>query len=954
MLQAPPSFPTADLPADQAQRFYLSILETLPSWCVALDREDRILAINRAMARSLDYDTHTVIGQNYWQQFVPAEERDLEQIQVKPARHTQQTVFYQGTVQTRSGDRRWVEWTVRPEVNPHTHELDWVIWSGVDITDQCQRLDHASLAQEITQAASAATGFEAALAATLQIFGCKTGWVMGEAWLPSHDGRNLECSPAWYEGAPGLDQFRQTSRTMIFAPGESLAGRIWQSRRPEWIGDVSSASPTTFIRHRLAAACGLRSSFGFPVLAGANVLAVLTFYTLDIRDNDAHWAQVLSQALQPVGSVFQQKRIEERYRKLFANAVEGIFQMTPDGMFLEANPALARLLGYGSPSELIVDLSQRRGIPYLCDDRHREFLHLLEAHDYVRGFECQVVRSDGRQIWVSQDARVVRNQEGKLLYIEGCMLDITSRKWTETQLRYNSSHDALTGLWNRSWFMEQLVQAVAAHHKDARMQFSVLFLDIDGFQRINESLGHGVGDRLLIALAGRLENSLPPHAQLARLGGDEFTVLVERGDSVMAVSEIAQGMLDALKRPFSFDDRELFLQASIGIAYTRPPVTPPPASALRSDAGQPASNSQQEALHQAILAADQTPPATWGPSHALPLCSQNILRDADLALRRAKTEARGSFVLFDAAMQSDTLQQLQLETDLRWAIERQEFCLAFQPIIELGSNDLVGFEALIRWEHPRHGRVYPDKFIGLAEERGWIVEIGAWVLEEACRQLMVWRQHYPQFPALSVNVNLSARQMTPDFEAQLDRVLATTGISPEHLKLEITESLLIDRVAAGRSLLERLRDRGIRICLDDFGTGYSALSYLHQFPIDVLKIDRSFVPGNWNVDTDGAILQTIVDLARALKLAVVVEGIETPAQLERLREMGCEYGQGYLFARPLDPAAVTQMLAEMHLGMLSHERGGLSYAWGDGPGQWARSTGWVNGAVNGVSGEWSG
>lgn len=925
LIPSGPQPPMSHPPTDQSQRFYLSILETLPSWCVALDRDDRILAINRAMVRSLGYDTHTVIGQNYWQQFVPVEEHHYEQTQVKQAHSTQGVVSYQGCVRTQSGDPRWVEWTIRPEVNPTTHELDWVVWSGVDITEQRQRLDHTTLAQEITQAASAAIGFEAALAATLQIFGCKTGWVMGEAWLPSHDGSHLECSPAWYEGAPGLEQFRQTSHTMTFAPGESLAGRVWQRRQPEWIGDVSSASPTTFIRHRLAAACGLRSSFGFPVLVGSTVLAVLTFYTLDVREHDTHWAQVLAQALHPVGSVFQQKRIEERYRKLFANAVEGIFQMTPAGVFLEANPALARLLGYGSPQELVVSLSQAQGIPYLCHDRHREFLHLLEAHDYVRGFECQVVRSDGRQIWISQDARVVRNHEGKLLYIEGCMLDITSRKWTETQLRYNSSHDALTGLWNRSWFMEQLVQAVAAHQKDARMQFAVLFLDIDGFRRINESLGHGVGDRLLIALAGRLENSLPPQAQLARLGGDEFTVLVEHMTSVAAVCEIAQGLLDALKRPFSFDDRELFLQASIGIAYSRLPAgitaPPPPPNVAHVTTA----HSRQVAVQQAIQAIHTGQGTTLETAPLPPAYPQNLLRDADLALRRAKTEARGSFVLFDEAMQSDTLQQLQLETDLRWAIERQEFCLAFQPIIELRSGTLVGFEALIRWEHPRHGRVYPDTFIGLAEERGWIVEMGAWVLEAACRQLMVWRRRYPQLTTLSVNVNLSARQMTPDFEAQLDQVLAKTGVSAQHLKLEITESLLIDRVSAGRSLLERLRDRGIQICLDDFGTGYSALSYLRQFPIDVLKIDRSFVPGNWNTETDGAILQTIVDLARAFQLAVVVEGIETQDQLERLRDMGCEYGQGYLFARPLDPPVATVWLDQIHHhGIVSHAPGGMT------------------------------
>lgn len=441
--------------------------------------------------------------------------------------------------------------------------------------------------------------------------------------------------------------------------------------------------------------------------------------------------------------------------------------------------------------------------------------------------------------------------------------EINERKLLEAQLIEMALHDALTGLPNRVLFMERLEQALKYAKQHTDYQFAVLFLDCDRFKVVNDSLGHLVGDELLIAIARRLEASLSPGNTLARLGGDEFAILLTEITNISSATQVAARILKELSLPFQLKRQEVFINASIGIAIAN-------------------INYEQ-------------------PEH--------LLRDADTAMYRAKVLGKGQYHIFDPAMHDAALQVLHLETDLRRAVNQQEFILHYQPIVALGTGRIVGFEALVRWHHPQRGLISPDAFIPVAEETGLINPIGYWVLQEACRQLKLWHQEKLVDYPLTMSVNLSVRQFTqPDLIEQIDQVLAETQLYPQSLKLEITESAIMNNTQSAKAILQQLRDRKIQLCIDDFGTGYSSLSYLHCFPVDILKIDRSFVRPLDESPKHLGLIPAIMKIAETMKMSVVAEGIETTQQLSQLKNLNCDFGQGYLFSRPLDRKEATRLL----------------------------------------------
>lgn len=566
------------------------------------------------------------------------------------------------------------------------------------------------------------------------------------------------------------------------------------------------------------------------------------------------------------------RQAEAKYRSIFENAIEGIFQTTPDGRYINANPALARIYGYESPAELIVDLTQLDGENYLDRNRRREFMELLQKQGAVLNFESQVYRCDRRRIWISENAWAVRDSQGKLLYYEGTVEDITERKRTEEQLRHNAFYDALTGLPNRALFMDRLTQATRRMKQSPEYLCAVLFLDLDRFKVINDSLGHRVGDRLLVAIARKLETCVRYTDTVARLGGDEFTILLEDLLDPDDATKIADRILTELALPVCLENHEVFTTASIGIVLGH------------TDRDRP----------------------------------EDLLRDADTAMYRAKATGKARYAIFDGTMYACALARLQLENDLRRAMERQEFGLFYQPIVDLSSGRISGFEALIRWHHPQRGLVSPEEFIPLAEEMGLIVPMGDWVLREACRQLKQWQELFglnatdrtlkpgrdrrisPTQPPLSMSINLSGKQFSqPNLSDTIARILEQTGLSGESLKLEITETLLMENAASVTATISQLRSLGIQLCIDDFGTGYSSLSYLHQFSIDTLKIDRSFVSQMGSAE-NGEIVKTIVTLARNLGMDAIAEGVENREQLTQLRGLQCQSAQGYYFSPPVD------------------------------------------------------
>ncbi|MBD3882446.1 EAL domain-containing protein [Phormidium tenue FACHB-886] len=458
--------------------------------------------------------------------------------------------------------------------------------------------------------------------------------------------------------------------------------------------------------------------------------------------------------------------------------------------------------------------------------------------------------------------------KGSLIQYLGILRDVTEQKQARElgqlrdQLLYEALYDPLTGLPNRVLLLERLRHLVQAAQRGREALYGLLFIDLDRFKVINDSLGHRVGDRLLVAIAERLASCLRPSDTLARLDGDEFAVLLEDTRTTHIATRIAERIQRELSQPFQVESHEVFTAASIGIALSTAPYDHP----------------------------------------------EDLLRDANIAMHRAKEQGRARYEIFHPKMYANAVALLQLETDLRRAIERNEFQVNYQPIVSLRTQRISGFEALLRWQHPTRGWIPPSEFIPVAEETGLIIPIGWWIMRESCRQTQAWQQQFANSKSLTINVNLSGKQFSSVLAQQISKILQETGLNPHQLKLEITESLLMENAETAVETLTELQKLGVQLAIDDFGTGYSSLSYLHRFPIDTLKVDRSFIQ---KIDSDGeqlAIVRTIITLAWNLGMEVVAEGVETAKQVAQLKALRCEYAQGYLFAKPLTPEAAEQYL----------------------------------------------
>ena len=446
--------------------------------------------------------------------------------------------------------------------------------------------------------------------------------------------------------------------------------------------------------------------------------------------------------------------------------------------------------------------------------------------------------------------------------------DITERQTLEDQLRHQAFHDALTGLPNRALFLDRLEHA-RSRIRGGQPRLAVVFLDLDDFKAVNDNLGHAAGDELLVQVASRIRLSLRDGDTAARMGGDEFAILLEDAPKTVG-PDAAQRVVEALRRPFAIGSQQLFVRASAGIA-------------LQTSSGETA---------------------------------DELIRNADVAMYIAKQQGKDRLIVFSATVHDATIERLQLRTDLTVALEHGEFTIDYQPLVDLETGEIRGVEALVRWQHPRRGLIGPSEFIPLAEENGEIVAIGRWVLQQACVQAQAWRRFAPD-DGLSMAVNLSGRQIEdPALVADVAAALSESGLPPHLLTLEITESVLMADVEATTTTLRALKDLGVRLAIDDFGTGYSSLSYLRRFPVDILKIDRSFVATLNASDTDTALVRSILSLGQTLELETIAEGIEEAAQLDQLQKLGASLGQGFYFARPLDPSALTALL-ERRMGMSS-------------------------------------
>ncbi len=573
-----------------------------------------------------------------------------------------------------------------------------------------------------------------------------------------------------------------------------------------------------------------------------------------------------TQAEQAERHVAALRESEERFRSAFDHAA-GMALVATDGRWVKVNRSLCEMIGYSEEELLATDF---QSVTHEDDlgDMMSQVGKLLEEKASTYQMELRYKHKKGHTVWALLSVTVIRDSQTNSINLIFQIQDITDRKRAEERLLHEAFHDGLTGLPNRALFMDHLKLSVERGKRREDRLFAVLFLDLDRFKVINDSLGHMVGDQLLVGIARRLEICLRPGDTVARLGGDEFTVLLEDLMSVTESIDVADRLQKALALPFNLNGHEVFATVSIGIALSSTGYDRP----------------------------------------------EEVLRDADTAMYRAKMLGKARHEVFDKTMHARAMNLLQMEADLRRAIERKEFILHYQPIVALESGTISGFEALIRWQHPERGFVPPDEFIPIAEETGLIIPIGHWVLEAACRQIHLWQEEYPQYPPLQISVNLSTKQfINVNLIEQIRQVLRETCVEPHSLKLEITESMVMENIDSAIEMLEQLRALGIELSIDDFGTGYSSLSYLHRFPISTLKIDRSFVSRMSDNNENAEIVRTILMLARSLKMDVVAEGVETTDQLSQLAMLECEYGQGYYFSRPLNVEGASKLLADGHI-----------------------------------------
>ncbi len=560
----------------------------------------------------------------------------------------------------------------------------------------------------------------------------------------------------------------------------------------------------------------------------------------------------------------QQLRLSEaRYAAAAKGANDGLWDWDLHANTIYYSDRWKSMLGY---SEQEIGDSPDEWFNRIHPQDQERVTEDLSAH--LKGdtpqFECEyrILHKNGEYLWFRGRGLALRNDQNQAFRIAGSQTDVTAYYSTRAQLEYKAHHDEMTQLPNRVLFMERLTHAFRMAKRHQNRIFAVIFLDLDRFKIINDSLGHAVGDQLLIEVAKRLQHCLRKQDTIARFGGDEFALLLDTIEDAAEAIQIAQRILSALKTKISLEQHDVYTSASIGIAVSSQNYQSP----------------------------------------------EELLQDADTAMYRAKKHGKNCFEVFCAGMRAQVNTQLQLETDLQRAISNHELHLVYQPIVDLRTESIVGFEALLRWHHPERGLIPPSEFIPVAEDAGLMVSIDWWVLTEACQQMAYWLKTYPNAADLTVNVNISAHQfLQSTFCEKVTAIIQETEMQPHHLKLEITEGVILSNAPNISEQLNKLKELGIQLAIDDFGTGYSSLSYLYAFPLDVLKVDYSFV-SRMDQDNGREIVRTIVNLGQNLKMEVVAEGVETKIQQEYLREMGCEYAQGYLFSRPLDNEAVESLL----------------------------------------------
>ena len=730
--------------------------------------------------------------------------------------------------------------------------ISGILGFGQDITEQRRVQFRLGLHQAVARIIGESESYRQAVEHFLRLICEQFDWDFGEAWIYENKRKAMIWHSCHGHGPGYYTRFREISQAMEYEMGYGIPGVVWQSGQPVWIEDVMK-NPT-FLRREEAARIGLHCAFGFPVRVGDSVVGVINFLSHRIQSPDVGMIELFDSIGIQLGNYYQRKKAEYQLRiwdEIFRSSSEAMMILDTEPRIVSVNAALTELTGYAA-EEIIGEKPE-----LLWTDRQEEifsadFLAELNKAGIWQG-ESRVRRKDAQEFLLGLSVVRIRSAQGLPSHYIATFADDRERKAAEQRIQYLVHYDSLTGLPNRTLLFDRIGTALAQAQR--RRQFVVVFsIDVDRFKVVNDSLGHDIGDEVLRHMSQRLRNCIREEDTLSRPGGDEFVMVFANIGELNAIAPIAEKVARTVRMPIHVKGREFNLTASIGISIY------------------PNDGADRETL----------------------------LKNADAAMNFAKETGRNQYHFFTPDLSRIVADRLKIETNLRKALERQEFILYYQPQIDIRTRRVVGLEALIRWNQPEEGLIPPGKFIPMAEESGLISPVGEWILTEAARQWREWSR--AGLPSVTLAVNISAIQFyQADFLEKVSRLVKECGMD-SFLEIEVTEGVVMKNIAVTLDTMHKLKAIGCKLSIDDFGTGYSSLGYISRFPLDKLKIDQSFVRAMLTSQINMAIVDTIIRLANNLNLRVIAEGVETEGELAALAARHCDEVQGYYFARPM-PAA---------------------------------------------------
>jgi diguanylate cyclase (GGDEF)-like protein/PAS domain S-box-containing protein len=824
----------------------------------------RLLAVNPALAAITGHARDDLVGSDALELVLPEGRADarrrLEQLVAREVR----SFSFDDVVVRSDGALAWVQ-VDASLVDPPPGAAPCAVINLQDVTERKREGERAEARLAVTRILGQSSTVDGALSALVPALAKTLGFQIGSAWVLHQDGDLLHSHVVWQSSSTTAPAFCGVTREVSLLPGTGLPGRVWEHDEPQFSDDL--ASDPRCPRTSAAAADGLCSAVAFPVRIGSELVGVIELVSTRRRSVEPELMQLVVDVADEMAEVLARKRAQEHVTR------------NSELLLVEDNPFIARLVSEMlTESGIELELVHVERLSDACDRvvKSRPACVLLDLTlpdaDGLQSLlqirrlapEAPVVVLTGLE---DQELAVRAVQEGAQDYLVKRHVDINGlarairyaieRKGAEQELLEHRLRDRLTGLPNRVLFVDRLRVALA---RNDRARVAVLLVNLDRFRVINDSLGHESGDGVLLEVADRLVAVCGPGATVAGLGGDEFAVLLDPVEEHAAIL-VAERVAEALQVPLRLEDEEVLLTATVGIAINRDEADAP-----------------------------------------------QLMAEADTAMSRGKELGGARCEVFEEGVRLRLRERLRLENGLRNAIERRELRLFYQPIVELETRAIVAFEALVRWQHPEQGLLPPGAFMPMAEQSGLVVPMGEWVLDEACAQMAAWHAAFPAYPELCVNVNLSARQLGD--RCLVDTIIAAAGrheLAPSRLCLEVTETALVENLDATLPQLHALKAHGFGLALDDFGTGYSSLSYLQRFPVDVLKLDRSFVTALRERNED-AIVAAVANMANALGLPPLAEGIEHEEEIDRLRALGYTQGQGFFFARPQEPEKAIELL----------------------------------------------